>query len=112
MNILDLINQEHFVRVLFFVIAAFFGMLYSYAYKWSESFSKSGLLAYLTCDSKSVTKAVCALLAATLGAGSLSYLDSLSISEIMIAGAGIGALIPGKLSTKETVNEPIQNASG
>lgn len=94
MNIADYIDTAEAMRSVMFVVSGVLGMYYAYLVKWSRSDSKLGAHAYMFCNKKAAMTAVLTFVAMCVGAGGLSYLDTLTINQIIIAGAGIGLLVP------------------
>jgi hypothetical protein len=83
------------IKVGMFGFAAILGMLYAYVSKWANSTDYSITLGkYLFGDTRAVVKALSTLGVLCIGAGGLSYLDTLSGFNIWLAGAGIGYLVP------------------
>jgi hypothetical protein len=83
------------VKVGMFGFAAILGMLYAYVNKWANSTDYSITLGkYLFGDTRAVVKALSTLGVLCVGAGGLSYLDTLTGFNIWVAGAGIGYLVP------------------
>jgi hypothetical protein len=77
-----------------FVLAGMNGMLFAYYRKWSYDQGAQSLRGYMLGDMHAVGRAVTTLIAMCVGAGSLSYLDGMTTTQILIAGAGIGLLVP------------------
>ena len=98
MNINDLIGTQEMIKVGMFGFAAILGMLYAYISKWANSTDYSITLSkYLFGDKRAVVRALSTLGILCVGAGGLSYLDTLTGFNIFVAGAGIGYLVPGRL---------------
>jgi len=82
------------IRVIMFGLAAVIGMFAAYTIRWSEGAYKTiGFMAYMW-NPPAIGRAFVALLTLCLGAGGLDYLESLRGIHILIAGAGIGYLVP------------------
>ena len=95
MNISDFISQTELIKVVMFGFAAILGMLYAYINKWANSTDYSITLGrYLFGDKRAVVRALSTLGVLCVGAGGLSYLDTLTGFNIFVAGAGIGYLVP------------------
>jgi hypothetical protein len=83
------------IKVGMFGFAAILGMVYAYVSKWANSTDYSITLGkYLFGDTRAVVKALSTLGVLCVGAGGLSYLDTLTGFNIWVAGAGIGYLVP------------------
>jgi len=83
------------IKVGMFGFAAILGMLFAYVSKWANSTDYSITLGkYLFGDTRAVVKALSTLGVLCVGAGGLSYLDTLTGFNIWVAGAGIGYLVP------------------
>lgn len=96
---IDFIDTPEMIKVGMFGFAAILGMLYAYVSKWANSTDYSITLgAYLFNDKRAVVRALTMLGVLCVGAGGLSYLDTLTGFNIFVAGAGIGYLVPGRLS--------------
>lgn len=100
MIISDYIDIDQAVRVGMFIVSGIVGMLYAYYRKWSFEISDKGLLAYMFGDAHATGRAITTFAAMCAGAGGLSYLDSLTTSQILIAGVGIGLLVPQNVDHK------------
>ncbi len=89
------IAEAELIKVAMFGFAAILGMLYAYINKWANSTGYSITLGkYLFGDKRAVVRALSTLGVLCVGAGGLSYLDTLSGFNIWVAGAGIGYLVP------------------
>jgi len=98
MDINYFISEKELIKVLMFGFAAILGMTYAYVSKWANSDDLSiSLSKYLFGDKRAVVRALSTLGVLCVGAGGLSYLDTLSGFNIFVAGAGIGFLVPGRL---------------
>ena len=97
----DYIDVAEAVRIGIFIASGIVGMLYAYYRKWSFEISDKGLLAYMFGDAHATGRAITTFAAMCAGAGGLSYLDSLTVSQIIIAGAGIGLLVPQNLEQRK-----------
>lgn len=97
MNLLDYFDQELALRAGTFLFSSAVGMIYAYYRKWSWSDNTKTFLQYILADRKAAGRAITTLLALCAGAGGLSYLDNLSMSQIIIAGIGIGLIVPERV---------------
>lgn len=94
----QVIDQKKLIKVLMFGFAAILGMIYAYVSKWANSTDYSITLGkYLFGDKRAVVRALSTLGVLCVGAGGLSYLDTLTGFNIFVAGCGIGYLVPGRL---------------
>jgi hypothetical protein len=87
-------DQAMLIKAGLFVLAGLNGMLFAYYRRWSYDQGAVSLRGYMFGDFHAVGRAVTTLLAMCVGAGSLSYLDGMTTTQILIAGAGIGLLVP------------------
>jgi hypothetical protein len=98
MDINYFIDQKELIKICMFGFAAILGMLYAYVSKWANSIDYSITLGkYLFGDKRAVVKALSTLGVLCVGAGGLSYLDTLTGFNIFVADAGIGYLVPGRM---------------
>lgn len=88
------IDTSEVIRISVFVVSGLLGMFYAYCGKWAELHNNVGIFDYMFGNPQATMKAVLKLIAMCAGAGGLSYLDTLTMNQIMIAGAGIGLLVP------------------
>lgn len=91
---IEYIDTDLTFRLGVFVASGIVGMLYAYYRRWSFEISNIGLFSYMFGDAHATGRAITTFAAMCAGAGGLSYLDGLTISQIAIAGAGIGLLVP------------------
>ncbi len=91
---IELIDKAEAIRLGAFVVSGIVGMLYAYYRKWSFETVDKGLAGYMFGDAHATGRAITTFAAMCAGAGGLSYLDGLTMSQIIIAGAGIGLLVP------------------
>lgn len=94
MNITDYIDTSEAIKFGMFVLAGITGMIYAYYRKWSFEMANVGLIAYMFGDAHATGRALTTFLAMCAGAGGLSYLDTLTTSQIVIAGGAIGLMVP------------------
>ena len=97
------LNPEDYsllVKAGLFVLAGLNGMLFAYYRKWSYDEGAQSLRGYMFGDFHAVGRAITTLLAMCVGAGGLSYLDVMTTTQILIAGAGIGLLVPENVKNK------------
>lgn len=95
MVIIDqLIDKAEAVKIILFVVSGLFGMLFAYCRKWAHADMEAGLFMYMFGDERATMKAITTFIALCVGTGGLSYLDTLTMNQIIIAGAGIGLLVP------------------
>lgn len=97
----ELVDKEAAIRIGLFVISGIVGVLFAYYRKWSWDVPNIGLFQYIFGDPHAIGRALTTLAAMCAGAGGLSYLDSLTASQILIAGAGIGLLVPQTVDQKK-----------
>lgn len=82
------------VRIGLFALSGLLGMLFAYYRSWAWGDKTIDLWVYMFGDSHAVGRALTTLAAMCAGAGGLSYLDTLTTQQIVIAGLGIGLLVP------------------
>lgn len=97
---MELIDKAEAIRLGAFVVSGIVGMLYAYYRKWSFEVAEKGLAGYMFGDAHATGRAITTFAAMCAGAGGLSYLDGLTMSQIIIAGAGIGLLVPQTVENK------------
>jgi len=98
---IELFDKEEAIRIGLFVVSSVIGMLFAYYRKWSFEIPEgTGLFQYIFGDPHAIGRALTTLTAMCVGAGGLSYLDSLTASQILIAGASIGLLVPQTVAQK------------
>ena len=85
------------VKIILFVASGLFGMSFAYCRKWAHTDTGAGLFMYMFGDERATMRVITTFVAMCVGAGGLSYLDTLTINQIIIAGAGIGLLVPQTL---------------
>lgn len=98
---IELLDKAEVLRISLFVASGLIGMAYSYYRKWSFEEVNKGLFFYMFGDMHAFGRAITTFVAMCAGAGGLSYLDSLTITQIIIAGAGIGLLVPQTVDQKK-----------
>jgi len=89
-------------QVLIFVGSGILGMLYAYCWKWVELKDSPSLFIYLFGNKKETLKVLLVFISTAVGTIGLDYLSNLSIFQIILAGGGLGLLIPQKVSEKES----------
>jgi hypothetical protein len=88
------IAEAELIKVAMFGFAAILGMASAYTMKWSqEAYKTTGWFRYM-CNPPEIGKALVTLFTMCMAAGGLDYLESLRGIHILIAGAGIGYLVP------------------
>lgn len=92
-----MIEYEIAVKCLWFVIPGLLGMLYAYTWKYVDEVTDRSYLNYLFGDSRALLKALLVFIASCAGVLSLDYLNLLDNLHLMLAGAGLGMLIPQKV---------------
>lgn len=88
-------------QIILFVGAGILGMLYAYCWKWVELPTKISLFSFLFGNSKETIKVLLVFISTIVGAVGLDYLSNMDTFQILIAGCGIGLLIPQKVTEKE-----------
>lgn len=88
-------------QILIFVGSGILGMFYAYAWKWVELKDSPSLFNYLFGNKKETLKAVLVFISTIVGTVGLDYLSNLSMFQTILAGAGLGLLIPQKVHDKE-----------
>ena len=90
----EVIDQNELIRISMFGFAAILGMGAAYTIRWSEGAYKTTLWVHYMFDPPGMARAFVTLFTLCLAAGGLDYLESLRGIHILIAGAGIGYLVP------------------
>ena len=88
-------------QILIFVTSGMLGMLYAYCWKWVELPTKISLFSFLFGNSKETLKVILVFISTVVGTIGLDYLTSMNTFQTIIAGCGIGLLIPQKVIEKE-----------
>ena len=78
------------------------GMLYAYCWKWVELKDSTSLIGYLFGNRKETLKVLLVFISTIVGTVGLDYLNNLSTFQIILAGGGLGLLIPQKVAEKES----------
>lgn len=82
------------IRIIIFALSGLLSMLFAYYRQWSWGDKSVELWVYMFGDSHAVGRALTTLTAMCAGAGGLDYLDTLTTQQIVVAGLGIGLLVP------------------
>lgn len=96
---------EQIYQIVYFVLAGLFGMLYAYCWRWVELKNSPSLWSYLFGDKKETLKVLLVFISTVAGTIGLDYLSNLSTFQILLAGGGLGLLIPQKVDEKESKNK-------
>ena len=88
-------------QIVLFVGAGLLGMLYAYCWKWVELPAKITLFSFLFGNSKETIKVLLVFISTVVGTIGLDYLSNMNTFQTIIAGCGIGLLIPQKVIEKE-----------
>lgn len=100
LDIKSLIDIIILQKSIAFVLSGLAGMVYAYYRKWSFDAIQAPFFVYIFGDGHAVGRALTTLGAMCAGAGGLDYLTPLTLSQIIIAGAGIGLLVPQTVEIK------------
>lgn len=98
---IDLLNLGDMQKMMLFAGSGIIGMLFSYYRRWSWDHGDVSLFSYLFGDWHAVGRAVTTLILLCAGAGGLSYLQTLSFDQIVVAGFGLGLIVPDKANGKQ-----------
>lgn len=98
--VMSYIDPAELAKIGMFVASGLTGMGYAYYRKWAYEMAGTGLLAYMFGDAHATGRALTTFAAMCAGAGGLSYLDALTTNQIIIAGCGIGLLVPQTVDHK------------
>lgn len=93
------LTQEVY-QILLFVGSGILGMLYAYCWKWVELKDSPSLISFLFGNKKETLKVLLVFISTIAGTVGLDYLSTLSTFQILLAGAGLGLLIPQKVAEK------------
>lgn len=96
----NIIDIQLLQKSIAFVASGLLGMVYAYYRKWSFDAIQAPFFVYIFGDGHAVGRALTTLGAMCAGAGGLDYLTPLTLSQIIIAGAGIGLLVPQTVENK------------
>ncbi len=93
-----MITEAYVIKLVIYITAGLLGMLYAYSWKWAEEAPKSvSLWSYLTGDSRATVKAILVFIATCVPTIGLDYLNILDTMHLVVAGVGIGTIIPQKV---------------
>ena len=81
------------VKIILFVASGLFGMSFAYCRKWAHTDTGAGLFMYMFGDERATMRAITTFVAMCVGAGGLSYLDTLTINQIIIFSQKFSTLI-------------------
>lgn len=95
-----MIDSILITKGLHFVIPGLLGMLYAYLWRWVERENTKTLWCYLFGDKKATVKVLLVFIASCAGILSMDYLNLLDTAHLMIAGLGLGLLIPQKVDSQ------------
>jgi len=90
------IDPELIEKIGLFAGCGVVGMIFGYYRRWSYDKQGIGLFNYMFGDGHAVGRAITTLIILCAGAGSFDYLDNLTVQQIIVAGAGLGLLVPEK----------------
>lgn len=96
-----MIDDVLLYKALHFIMPGLFGMLYAYLWRWVDKEKTKTLYQYLFGDKKVTIKALLVFAASCAGVLSMDYLNQLDNAHLMLAGIGLGLLIPQKVEAKE-----------
>ena len=106
----QLLNLEIY-KLTFFIVGALGGMLFAYCRRWAWEEPDIDLHKYLVGDKHAVGRALTTLIILCGVTDGLDYLESMSTFHIILAGAGIGLMVPAAVdSKKQSQNKEITNA--
>ena len=88
-------------QIAVFTISGLLGMLYAYSWKWVELPAKISLFSFLFGNSKETLKVILVFISTVVCTVGLDYLSSMNMFQTIMAGCGIGLLIPQKVIEKE-----------
>lgn len=97
-----MIAEEYVIQATMFIASGLLGMLYAYAWQWSSMSTPKSILQYLFGDSKALIRALLVFISMCAGTISLSYLDNLDTIQTIVAGVGIGLLVPSNVDKRST----------
>jgi hypothetical protein len=96
-----MMDEVLITKMLHFIVPGLFGMLYAYMWRWVDKEKTKNLFTYLFGDKRVLTKALLVFVASCAGVLSMDYLNQLDNAHLMLAGIGLGLLIPQKVEAKE-----------
>lgn len=89
-------------QIFIFVGSGLLGMLYAYCWKWVELPTKVSLFSFLFGNTKETLKVLLVFISTIVGTIGLDYLSNMNMFQTIVAGYGIGLLIPQKVTEKES----------
>lgn len=92
-----MIPEDYVLQASTFIGSGLLGMLYAYAWQWSSTPSTKSIAQYLFGDSKALIRALLVFISMCAGTISLSYLENLDTIQTIVAGIGIGLLVPSNV---------------
>lgn len=95
-----MIEYSELIRVGLFILSGIAGGMYGYWRQWSWTDKITPLWDYMFGDWHAFGRAFTTLLAMCAGAGGLDYLDTMTTQQIVVAGLGIGILVPQTVRSK------------
>lgn len=95
-----MIDDVLLYKALHFVVPGLFGMLYAYLWRWVDKEKTRTLYQYLFGDKKATIKALLVFAASCTGVLTMQYLTQLDTIHLMVAGLGLGLLIPQKVEER------------
>ena len=96
----DLINLPINSMVIF-AGSALAGMGFAYYRKWSWEALDINFSTYAFGDKHALGRAVTTLGVLLAAAGSLDYLSSMTVNQLLVAGAGIGFMVPNNVEAEK-----------
>lgn len=100
-----MIEYSILIKALWFIIPGLLGMLYAYTWKFVDEIKDKTYFTYLFGDTRALLKALLVFIASSAGMLSLDYLNLLDELHLMIAGVGLGLLIPQKVDEKSAIKK-------
>ncbi|OHE77786.1 MAG: hypothetical protein A3F67_08075 [Verrucomicrobia bacterium RIFCSPHIGHO2_12_FULL_41_10] len=86
------------IKITIFITAGLSGMLYAYMWKWVDLPPNSQTLTeFLFGNTKNTLRALLVFVGCVAGTLSLDYISHLDYIHLLVAGVGVGLLIPGKV---------------
>lgn len=95
-----MISEEYIYQASMFIFSGLLGMLYAYAWQWSSTPSTKSISQYLFGDTKALIRALLVFISMCAGTISLSYLENLDTIQTIVAGVGIGLLVPSNVDKR------------
>lgn len=94
-----MINILELNPIILFAGSGFVGMVFAYYRLWAWEHADKSLAGYFFGDWHAIGRAVTTLGLLIAGAGGLDYLSAMTQQQIIVAGLGLGVIVPERVKT-------------